>query len=227
MCGWLSVCVCVCGCVSVCLAVCQNVCLSVSFSVSPVSASSLCLSVHLFVSLSICMCVVSVWLCFRGCHCFCNPFSLMSVGHYSRTLLIVAGSCSFRGESKTRLQPADRQTAPCTLWYMREFHCSRFFAPAGATCSHPASHIVALAAVGALQTALMDDQQCKHLLLRTYIVTGSHVKDNELGFDPAIRGLKGRLTTQLTLGACLLKMCTQVSFCPFLSLLCSVLHFAC
>ena len=82
---------------------------------------------------------------------------------------------------------------------------------AGAVCSEQASHPVAAVAVNALYTALADPEQCKHLLLHTHTVVGGSPRcDTKGGFDAAMRGLKGQLTSRLTLGACLARMCTEV-----------------
>ena len=45
--------------------------------------------------------------------------------------------------------------------------------------------------------------------------------DTEDGFDGALRGLRGELTSQLTLAACLFRLCAQVSlhlYCTLLSM---------
>ncbi len=66
-------------------------------------------------------------------------------------------------------------------------------------------------AVNALYTALADPEQCKHLLLHTHTVVGGSPRCNTKGgFDAAMRGLKGQLTSRLTLGACLARMCSEV-----------------
>lgn len=85
------------------------------------------------------------------------------------------------------------------------------FLCAGAVCSEQASHPVAAVAVNALYTALADPEQCKHLLLHTHTVVGGSPRcDTKGGFDAAMRGLKGQLTSRLTLGACLARMCAEV-----------------
>ena len=82
-------------------------------------------------------------------------------------------------------------------------------------CKHEVSHPVAAVTVDALHSALTDPEQCKHLLLRTHTVMGEGLRsDTEEGFDGALRGLRGQLTSQLTLGACLFRLCAQVSVCP-------------
>ena len=90
-----------------------------------------------------------------------------------------------------------------------------FLCCAGAVCKHTVSHPVAAVAVDALHSALTDPEQCKHLLLRTHTVMGEGLRGfTEDGFDGAMRGLDGQLTSQLTLGACLFRMCAQVSVYP-------------
>ena len=82
-------------------------------------------------------------------------------------------------------------------------------------CKHQASDPVAAVTVDALHSALTDPEQCKHLLLFTYDVVSEETGNKtEEGFDGAVRGLRGQLTSQLTLGACLFRLCAQVSSCP-------------
>ena len=70
---------------------------------------------------------------------------------------------------------------------------------------------MAAVAVNALYTALADPEQCKHLLLHTHTVVGGSPRCNtEGGFYAAMRGLKGELTSRLTLGACLARLCSEV-----------------
>ena len=86
---------------------------------------------------------------------------------------------------------------------------------AGGVCKHKASDPVAAVTVDALHSALTDPEQCKHLLLGTYEVTSKWTgNNNEEGFDGALRGLRGQLTSQLTFGACLFRLFAQVSSCP-------------
>lgn len=83
---------------------------------------------------------------------------------------------------------------------------------AGAVCSEQGSHPVATVAVNALYTALADPEQCKHLLLHTHTVVGGSPRcDTNGGFDAAMMGLKGQLTSRLTLSACLARICTEVA----------------
>ena len=70
---------------------------------------------------------------------------------------------------------------------------------------------MAAVAVNVLYTALADPEQCKHMLLHTHTVVGGSPRCNtEGGFDAAMRGLKGQLTSRLTLGACLARLCSEV-----------------
>ena len=82
-------------------------------------------------------------------------------------------------------------------------------------CKHQVSHPVAAVTVDALHSALTDPEQCKHLLLHTHTVMGEGLQsDTEEGFGGALRGLRGELTSQLTLGACMFRLCAQVSLHP-------------
>ena len=84
-------------------------------------------------------------------------------------------------------------------------------------CKLEVWHPVAAVIVDALHSALTDPEQCKHLLLHTHTVMGEGLRsDTEEGFGGALRGLGGELTSQLTLGACLFRLCAQVSSCPLL-----------
>ena len=97
-----------------------------------------------------------------------------------------------------------KSTGQLHMWYC-----------AGGVCKHRASDPVAAVTVDALYSALTDPEQCKHLLLHTHTVMGEGLRSNtEEGLDGALRGLRGELTLQLTLGACLFRLCAQVSSCP-------------
>jgi len=65
-----------------------------------------------------------------------------------------------------------------------------------------------------LYTALLDEEQCKHLLLNTHTVVDGRLYQSSTkeGFDPAMRLMKGHLAAQLTLAACLARLCSQVWF---------------
>ena len=93
--------------------------------------------------------------------------------------------------------------------------CRTLLYCAGGVCKHRASDPVAAVTVDALHSALTDPEQCKHLLLDTYQVASGETGNNtDGGFGGALRGLRGQLTSQLTLGACLFRLCAQVSVCP-------------
>ena len=74
---------------------------------------------------------------------------------------------------------------------------------------------IAAATIDALYTALLGFEQCKHLLLHTHRLNSDGHEPKFLsvvqgGLDPAVRALSGHLTTQLTAGACLAMLCTEV-----------------
>ena len=76
--------------------------------------------------------------------------------------------------------------------------------------------MIAAATIAALYTALLGPEQCKHLLLHTHRLSTDGREPKFLsivdgGLDPAVRALSGHLTTQLTAGACLAMLCTEVS----------------
>jgi hypothetical protein len=65
------------------------------------------------------------------------------------------------------------------------------------------------AAIDALHTALVDPEQCKHLLLNTYHVTSPMLIQGSL--HAAIDGLQACPPAQMTAGVCLARLCTEVS----------------
>ena len=80
---------------------------------------------------------------------------------------------------------------------------------AGYGASSKTSHTIAAAAIDALHTALLDPEQCKHLLLNTYQVTGPTIVEGSL--HAAINGLKACPPAQMMAGACLARLCTEVT----------------
>jgi hypothetical protein len=80
---------------------------------------------------------------------------------------------------------------------------------AGYGASSKQSHSIAAAAIDALHTALVDPEHCKHLLLNTYHVTGPAIVKGSL--HTAINGLKACPPAQMTAGACLARLCTEVT----------------
>ncbi|DBA75482.1 TPA: hypothetical protein ACH3X1_010733 [Trebouxia sp. C0004] len=95
-------------------------------------------------------------------------------------------------------------------WHFKTESVAAIWTICCAVCGEQASHPVAAVAVNALYTALADPEQCKHLLLHTHTVVGGSPRcDTKGGFDVAMRGLKGQLTSRLTLGACLARACTE------------------
>ena len=75
---------------------------------------------------------------------------------------------------------------------------------------------MAAALIDALHAALVvDHEQCRHLLLITHKLNSAVYEPEALsivqgGLDPAMRALQGHLTAQLTAGACLARLCTEV-----------------
>ncbi|KAL0021777.1 hypothetical protein WJX79_009116 [Trebouxia sp. C0005] len=95
-------------------------------------------------------------------------------------------------------------------WHFKTESVAAIWTICCAVCSEQGSHPVATVAVNALYTALADPEQCKHLLLHTHTVVGGSPRcDTNGGFDAAMMGLKGQLTSRLTLSACLARICTE------------------
>ena len=75
---------------------------------------------------------------------------------------------------------------------------------------------MAAALIDTLHAALVvDPEQCRHLLLNAHKFSSADDKPEALtiirgGLDPAMRALQGHLAAQLTAGACLARLCTQV-----------------
>ena len=75
---------------------------------------------------------------------------------------------------------------------------------------------MAAALIAALYAALVADaKQCKHLLLNAHKLNSADYEPAafsiiQSGLDPAMRALQGHLTAQLTAGACLARLCTEV-----------------
>ena len=75
--------------------------------------------------------------------------------------------------------------------------------------------MIAAASAKALYAALLDPEQCRHLLLHTHKLKSVGHEPNLLsivqgGLDTAVRALCDHLTTQLTAGACLARLCAEV-----------------
>lgn len=75
---------------------------------------------------------------------------------------------------------------------------------------------MAAALIDALYAALVADaEQCRHLLLNAHKLNSADYEPEALsiirgGLDPAMRALQGHLAAQLTAGACLARLCTEV-----------------
>ncbi len=80
---------------------------------------------------------------------------------------------------------------------------------AGYGANSKRSHTIAAAAIDALHTALLDPEHCKHLLLNTYRVVTPVITQGSL--HAVINGLQACLPAQMTAGACLARLCTEVS----------------
>lgn len=80
---------------------------------------------------------------------------------------------------------------------------------AGYGASSKRSHTLAAAAIDALHTALVDPEDCKHLLLITYNVTSPMLIQG--GLHAVINSLQAYPPAQMTAGACLARLCTEVS----------------
>ncbi len=96
-------------------------------------------------------------------------------------------------------------TLHCTASYSTWLPCDG----AGYGASSKKSHTIVAAAIDALHTALVNPEQCKHLLLNTHHVTGLAVVEGSL--HAAIDGLQACLPAQMTASACLARLCTEVS----------------
>ena len=90
---------------------------------------------------------------------------------------------------------------------------------AGHQASGTASNGLAAETVEALYVALVDDEQCKQLLLDTHSPSGTYINNNQVqnGFHEAITSLTNQLTAQLTAAACLARMCSLVRSCKLYS----------
>lgn len=63
--------------------------------------------------------------------------------------------------------------------------------------------------VETLYVALVDDEQCRHLLLRTHSPSGAYI-GREAGSVQLLENLTGQLASQLTAAACLARLCYLV-----------------
>ena len=96
-----------------------------------------------------------------------------------------------------------------TLHYTASYSTWLPCAGTGYGASSEKSHTIVAAAIDALHTALVDPEHCKHLLLNTHHVTGLTVVEGSL--HPAIDGLKACPPAQMTAGACLARLCSEVT----------------
>ncbi|DBB00612.1 TPA: hypothetical protein ACH3X3_002300 [Trebouxia sp. C0006] len=93
------------------------------------------------------------------------------------------------------------------VWLFKVRNGAALWAQACYGASYKTSHTIAAAAIDALHTALLDPEQCKHLLLNTYQVTGPTIVEGSL--HAAINGLKACPPAQMMAGACLARLCTE------------------
>jgi hypothetical protein len=83
---------------------------------------------------------------------------------------------------------------------------------AGHQAATTASSNLAAETVEALHAALADDEQGRHLVLRTHSPSGAYIgRKPEAGFAQTFTNLASQLTAQLTAAACLARLCLLVS----------------
>lgn len=93
------------------------------------------------------------------------------------------------------------------MWLFKVRSVATLWAQACYGASSKRSHTLAAAAIDALHTALVDPEDCKHLLLITYNVTSPMLIQG--GLHAVINSLQAYPPAQMTAGACLARLCTE------------------